>query len=761
MLAPGALYVLASSPTHAEPIEQEAEAPEAAPADASIGPDDVVPVEDENEHEPLADEELSEPTEDAEVYGVGEAIALPPSAALTSFEPALPIAGRVPAPEEELSAAPDRSGIRTYTQDDFARFAPRTALDMLRQVPGFVIRQEEQERGLGQATGNVLLNGQRLSGKSDDVLAQLSRIPAQNVERIEIVDAASLDIPGLSGRVANVVSRARAITGQYGWRGEARLEHTSPLFSHFNVSMSGERGPVEFTLGVENNAFRGGAGGPTYIESVDGELLEHREEVVTADGEQPRVSGRFVIDGPGDSVANLNLSGRAYWYDSREEGHRNGPSTPARDRYVTGRERTYAYEAGGDYEFGLGPGRVKMIGLHRGMHAPYETELITEYENGDPDEGNRFSRVGDERESIGRAEYRWRRGKADYQLSAEGAFNVLDSESQLFVLAPEGDFEEIPLPGGTARVAEDRYEVLASHGRPLGDKLSVRLAAGGEYSRLRQEGGGGTSRGFWRPKGTASAAYKATDDLDLNLRVRRRVGQLNFFDFLASVNLGDDQANAGNPDLVPPRSWEAELESARRIGAWGTTTVRLFGHVIDDIIDTIPIGDSGESPGNAGRALRYGGELKGTLNFDPIGWRGAKLDALFILQDSRLEDPLTGETRRISNSIRRRTVWFLRHDLGSTPWAWAAEYAYTYATPNYRLTEVGRLHEGPHWFNVFLEHKDVFGLTVQAIAANLLGAENLWDRTVYEGRRTGQIAYVERRRRSIGPIFVLRASGKF
>lgn len=60
-------------------------------------------------------------------------------------------------------------GSRTYVPADFAQFAPQTALDMLNRVPGFAIKQEDDARGLGQATGNVVINGQRLSGKSNDV----------------------------------------------------------------------------------------------------------------------------------------------------------------------------------------------------------------------------------------------------------------------------------------------------------------------------------------------------------------------------------------------------------------------------------------------------------------------------------------------------------------------------------------------------------------------------------------------------------------
>ncbi|MEL6506424.1 MAG: TonB-dependent receptor plug domain-containing protein, partial [Pseudomonadota bacterium] len=54
-----------------------------------------------------------------------------------------------------------------FSPEDFARFAPRTALDMVQQIPGFVIREGASDRGFGQADTNVLINGRRISGKSN------------------------------------------------------------------------------------------------------------------------------------------------------------------------------------------------------------------------------------------------------------------------------------------------------------------------------------------------------------------------------------------------------------------------------------------------------------------------------------------------------------------------------------------------------------------------------------------------------------------
>jgi len=683
-------------------------------------------------------------------------------ASLAAMAAAWLAAGAGPAAAQEAPPPATVEGPRVFTPEDFARFAPRNALDMLRQVPGFTIREAVQERGLGQATGNVLINGQRIAGKSEDIQTQLNRIPAQNVVRIEILDGATLDIAGLSGQVANIVTRAGGLSGQFAWRPEFRRDFTDPLFTRFDVSVSGRRGPVEYTLGLENQASHSGAGGLTVITGADGGFIERRDDVWTGEFNQPRASARFAIDGPGSSVGNLNLSYRQFWFDYVEEGLRSGPGRPDRARDVRIEEDGYNYEIGGDFEFALGSGRLKLIGLDRFGHYVPETTVVTRFLSEErPDVGDRFARTGDESERIARAEYRWNAGGADWQLSAEGAFNSLDNVSRLFVLNSVGEFEEIPLPGGTARVEEDRYEMMGSYGRTLSPKLSIQLAAGGEYSQLAQAGGGGLTRTFWRPKGSFSAAWKPHPRTDVNFRLQRRVGQLNFFDFLASVNLQDDRENAGNPELVPPQVWEAEVELVRNLGAWGTTSLRPYVHLIDDIVDIVPIGASGESPGNIESAIRYGIESKSTVNFDPLGWRGAKLDARFQFQETRVDDPLTGEPRRISNSLMRLAELSLRHDVPETDWAWGGGLSYALAALNYRLTEVGRQWEGPVWASLYVEHKDVMGLTVRATINNIFGADSMWDRTVFEGRRTGPVAFFERRDRVIGPIFSFQVRGRF
>ena len=653
------------------------------------------------------------------------------------------------------------AGERTYAAADFARFAPSTAYDMLVQVPGFSIRQASVERGLGEATGNVLLNGQRISNKSDDVVAQLRRIPAGNVVRIEIRDGASLGIPGLTGQVANVVTKASALTGQWSWRPEFRARFTDPLLTRFDVSVSGERGPVEYTLALENQANHSGAGGDTLIYDRFMNRTETRQDFWTGKVYQPRLSGRFVIDGPGDAVGNLNAAIRGLDYRFEEDGTRVSSTLPDRVRAVRDEQEGHDYEIGGDWEFGWGVGRLKLIGLERFETADYQSAVTLDWADGRPRTGDRLTQSSEEGERIVRAEYGWKAGEADAEVSVEAAFNSLDSTTRLFRLQPDGSEQELAFANGTARVEESRYEAMATYGRPLSPTLSFQISAGAEYSELVQVGAGGLERDFFRPKGQASAVWQASPEDRVTVRLQRRVGQLNFGDFLASANLNSGTTFSGNPNLVPPQSWEVEGEWVRDNGAWGSSTLRLYGAVIEDIVDIVPIGPTGESVGNLDEATRYGVEWRATTNLDPMGWRGVRLDTRVILQRSQVEDPLTGENREISGSLKRLVSVNLRHDVPDTDWAWGFGLSHQRNAQTYRLTELSRQWEIPLFGSLFVEHKDVMGLTVRASAANVFSGESYFQRVGYAGRRLDPISYIEVRDRTIGPIYSLEVRGRF
>lgn len=666
-------------------------------------------------------------------------------------------------PPPTATEAPTVQGGRTYTPEDFARFSPRNALDMLNQVPGFaIVAADTDRRGLGQASGNVLINGERFSGKSTDIFTELRRISAANVARIEVVDGATLNIAGLSGQVANVVTVSRGLSGNYIWRPQQRARRTPFRWSNAEVSLNGSLGGWDYGVSLRNDSYRNGNAGPELVITPGGGILDTRDEVLSVNGDQPRLSGTLRRTFANGSILNANAAFGLFLNRLEEVSLRSGPGQPDRNRNLRERENEHNYEVGGDYEFGLAGGRLKLIGLHRFEHSPFRQTLIQDFADGRPTSGQRFTQVADEMETIARGEFRWS-GGGDWQVSLEGALNSLDVENGLFELNPAGEFVALPFPNSAGTVEEKRAEVLLTWGRPLSPTLTVQLSGGGEYSQLTQTGAGGLSRTFYRPKGFINLAWRPRPNLDVSARLERVVGQLNFFDFVASANVSAGVANAGNVNLVPPQSWDAQIQATRNLGRWGTATARLYGRLITDVVDIIPIGVAGQAPGNVeGTARVYGLQWTSTFNFDPVGWRGAKLDLNLQFQDTSLVDPLTNLRRAINENMERQIEVNFRHDVPSSDWAYGASFNQYRQSPLFRLDERWQFLDTPGSLGVFVEHKDVVGLTVRAGVDNLLGTNESFTRTFFDGRRNAagtNVRFIEDRDRFYGPIFSLTISG--
>jgi outer membrane receptor for ferrienterochelin and colicins len=653
---------------------------------------------------------------------------------------------------------------RVYVPSDFARFAPKTAYDMLVQVPSFTIRTADQERGLGQASENVLINGQRIANKSGGAVNELHRVAVSNVERIEIVDAASLGIAGLSGQVANVILKAaKQSTGQFEWNPSFRAHYAKPEYLGGSLSYSGNRGPLDYTLSVKNEYGRGAFGGPIRIYDRNRVLTERRTEIYHGEYEQANMQAKFGLDGPGSSIGNLTLGYSPYWDPADRRDRREFVTGERRSRTTLTGLKGYFADINGDFEFALGPGRLKLIGVRHWDHEPLITTQVLRFDSsGAASEGTRFSRDTHIGETIARGEYHWKGGDNDWQLSLERAFNSLDQKGGLFELNPAGEFVEVDFPEGTGKVTEVRYEGMATLSRPLTSNLDLQVAAGAEISRLDRVDDDQAARKFFRPKGSVTLGWRPSAGWDVSLKLRRRVGQISFYDFLAQPKLSEDRQNAGNPDLVPPQSWEVETEFARDLGKWGKTRLNLHYHRVQDIVDVIPIGNNEEGIGNLPRADRFGFESTSTLLLDPLGWTGAKLDLTLGAERTSVRDPLTGEKRPISNIQDRWGTAQIRHDIPGTQIAWSAYIQHSHYTKNYFLTEVFRTLDIPWMVGFYLEHKNVFGTTVRLSVDNIFNGRHLVDRVVYLGYRDRtDIDFFEKRNQLVGPLFSVSVKGNF
>ena len=675
------------------------------------------------------------------------------------------------APDTETTPAADvtepgpTSARNTYPASYFAQYAPRTALDMVNQIPGFSIRTGDLgKRGLGQGGANILLNGERLTGKANP-FDELEQILAANVVSITIRDGAALAIPGLSGQVADIVTKADNFSGSWEWNPEFR-KRLQPNWTNGRINISGETGNLDWSAFVRDFAFRGGAAGEELRRDADGALFETRIDKFQNYGDRPGIGANLTWKPTEGHTANLNAEYALFNFRRQVDGVRI-PETDRGDDSLTrsdfGEDERYL-EIGADYELPLLGGTFKAIGYLEREDSP----TLSTFSLFDPvtgfDGSSRFRQEADEAETIARGEYSWSpsEGKS-WQLGAEAAFNSLDVEQELLFRDPGEDF----ISNGVSAflVEEDRYEATITHSRPLGAKWDVQASVGAEYSKLSQERDDRPmteAREFVRPKGFVAATYTPQEGRTWRARLEREVGQLDFFSFVESVDLVDDLGREGNPDLVPAQSWLGSLEYQHDFGDGNTVQVEVYGALISDIVDRIPVGTDGDAVGNLDSAVRYGIETSGTLKGDKWGWMGTQLDWELDWRDSTLDDPLLGFDRRINGD----KIWYYelsyRHDIPDTDWAYGGFVERFIGARQFRTFTINRFGNTGPFTGVFVEHKDVLGIKAQVRLLNLLDVEEFSERTVFDGRRDRDIVLRdEEASYAFGQILQVRLSGEF
>jgi outer membrane receptor for ferrienterochelin and colicins len=656
------------------------------------------------------------------------------------------------------------NGAQRYTPSDFERFAPRTALDMVEKIPGFLIVTGTNggDRGLGQATENVLIGGERIANKSTDARTALSRITAAEVAYIDIVDGAGLNVPGLTGQVANVVLIAGAGSGGFKttirWQPEWR-PRIDDNWLNGEISTTGKIGGTNATLSLKNEANRNGHWGPERVYDGNGVLLFTRDEFGAYDGERPRLALALARTATNGNKWNFNLGGQLQRLDESVRGVSVRPVNGMVRETFKFTEDEYNFDVGGDYELGLGKGRLKLIGLYRFEHSPLVDSFIVDREIGGRS-GERFKQTADEGESILRGEYSWRTGGGtDWQVALEGAYNSLDVDSEFAALQPDGSFLPVLFGGETTKVEEKRGEASLTWGRSLAPNLTAQLNLGAEYSELTSSGPGGLTRRFVRPKGKLALAWKVGAKTTINWFLQRRVDQLDFFDFASTVDVANGQGNGGNGQLVPPVLNRTELEFVQDMGAWGNASVAFAYAYAQDLVDQIPLSPTTEGRGNLPPAHLYRISSKATLLLDRLGWKGARINSDITLRRNRVRDPLNGLWRDQSEGQEYVVDLSLRHDIPGSNLAWGAGYFDERFSPNLRLGAIEHEYTDGPFVTAFVEHKDVAGFTVKLSYRNLAGMRDGFNRTVFVDRRDSPVAFSEQRLRKFGQYFQLTVTG--
>ncbi|MEL7519270.1 MAG: hypothetical protein AAFN48_09990, partial [Pseudomonadota bacterium] len=193
-----------------------------------------------------------------------------------------------------------------------------------------------------------------------------------------------------------------------------------------------------------------------------------------------------------------------------------------------------------------------------------------------------------------------------------------------------------------------------------------------------------------------------------------------------------------------------------------TLNLRPFYEDTVDIVDQIPIAGGGQAPGNLPSATQFGIETDLTLLSEGFGWKGTRLDVSLAGAQSSIRDPLLGFSRELSGFQTINIDTDVRHDFPGTSWAVGGSFFFNDRADNVRLDEIFVRNEPfPGFTSVFVENKDVRGVTLRLAVANPTNRQNQFDRTVFVDRAAGIVDFVEDRDREFGTIFTFEIEGSF
>lgn len=587
--------------------------------------------------------------------------------------------------------------VLSYDLAYFQRFEPLTVGDMLKRVPSVTFVSDVLEydgvrlRGLDSGYTQILINGKRVPGAGLDRSFFVDRIPAEIVERIEIVRSASADRSGdaVAGALNIVLRDGYSIDGGY-LRAGATSFNDDEIEPTFGAFWGGEALGGNLLVGANVQGRRNPKDKFSQRFDEPGGTLDNTEvQTDVRSGKDYAFNADYRV-GVGET-GELHLSGMFVRTDRLQEEdsieYRSGLANTANLLTVNENDldiQTDNYALGAGLKWAMAGGETEVRLDRAGItDSQFEFENEVEYlRDSNPfPEDDRFTRdvtdlLIEDDETTG--EFAHEReagfGKLKFGLQAtlkERETRILNATRYRVTIpnapgvrpAIPGPTQPLaPAPGGLNTIEETRFEPFV---KLNGTRGTMEWEAGLRYEQTDTEindrtvaaadARTETDYGFLLP--SAHLRWNLDDTNRVTASIARTVRRPDFNAIspaLLEAEAGDNDV-LGNPLLDPESAWGLDVGFERRLGERGIVGVNLFYRDITDLVELANTGDEGsEGPGtvvlqprNTGDGQVWGAEFDLSTPLSALGLDNTGVFVNYSWLDSEITD-LFG-TRRFNN----------------------------------------------------------------------------------------------------------------
>lgn len=670
-----------------------------------------------------------------------------------------------------------------YDKNYFEKYNIVSVIDAIKRIPGveaitegdgsgsrskFDLSSRKERRGFGSSGTAILINGERLSSKANNVMQTLSRIQADALIRIEVIrgSEAGLDVRS-EGIIINVIVDSSSLKSSGTWETALKILSSGNSIWTGEGSWSTKVKNTDIVIGLKRIGFISSRYYDEFHLFGDSSIYQYRirETFEFKSGFQASIDVSSKLT-PIDTIRINTL----IWFDGSAAEPQNqnyyGPEDSLRENPSSfiNWDRTDSFdgwEFGGDWEHDFNGNHS--LKIRTVLSEDNKHPRVSQYQRigmGDLSEIGREITDRTEIERILRASMSSSLGPSTFEYGFEAAFNKLDRNFLLLTVDDQGGLTDTDLSNTQGTVEEDRYEGFLSYNFPIEDNIRIEIALNYEWSEIRQSGDVNESREFqyWKPRIDLKWDYES--NRQIRLTIERSVGQIDFDDFISSYDVFEERIRAGNPDLQPDTSWEIQLEHEWRLPRdGGVITLEGFATQVDGPVERVPVGGYA-AIGNLGTAERQQIKLNGSLRIEDIV-PGGVFSFMGYLQHSEVIDPLTKQKRDLAWFPTWEFTLGLRQDIPGGKYSWGAKYSSVSMKNIYDPFLWGRWAQDP-FLQLNFSAKLNSRLTLKLKAENVLVDFGTGRKIIYNGFKSNNDILVTEHFKTKGhSLFKIELEGTF
>jgi outer membrane receptor protein involved in Fe transport len=648
--------------------------------------------------------------------------------------------------------AAQTQGVIVYERAFFDAYQPNSAYDLIMRLPGFAFDGGANVRGFDGAAGNVLIDGQRPSSKSDRLQDVLSRLPASQVARVELIrgGAPGIDMQGKTV-IANIVQKTgSSVKGLAAVSNKAVYDGRNMPAARLEGSRRSNGTTLEGSLVYGGFVDDGAGDGVRVRRDASGAPLRVGNVQSDGDGFQTLASGSYETPLAG---GKLRINGR---FNNERFNFKQIDTSAAGTNAEKSFDDEYEREIGLRYTRDVGPkNSLETVFLHQEDDEQFDSNYRAGSFVAD------FGQHSLTKEDIVRGVWKYRpTATLSFEGGAETAINTLEGQT---AYAENG--VPIALPSATVDVEEKRSQAFVTGTWRASPKLTAEAGLRLEKSTITSTGDVKLEKELKFAKPRVSITWTPIAQTQVRASIERKVSQLDFDDFVADSALDTGQVRAGNPDLNPEQSWNSELTLERRFWKDGVATLTLRHAKLSDVIDRAPIftpsGDVYDSPANIGDGTDDSIGVTLNLPLEKFGVKGGLLKGESTWTHSEVTDPTTGKTRRKSGQHPVDWELAFSQDLPVKGIKWGLEAYGGWRETYYRFSEI-ETYKLRTFVVAYLDYKPRPDITLRVEIDNLTARNFERINTSYAGPRPGSaLDYVDTQDLEFGRILFLRVRKTF